>query len=74
MTTIIDTLPTVQYLAGTSVRKSTPKTNIVINDNDTLIDQLSIRHEETRLIHSNGMKLVPVSRKIYFCDSSGTIE
>jgi hypothetical protein len=61
MTSVVDTLPTVNL-----PRKSLPKSHVILEGNNKLVGQLSEQFEQSRLIHSNGRKVVPVIRKIYF--------
>jgi hypothetical protein len=56
MISLVDALPTVQLSTVMLLRKPLPKSDAILDDNDKLIDQLSDRYEESRLIHSNGTR------------------
>jgi hypothetical protein len=56
MTILVDTLPTVQLSTVILPWKLLPKSDVTIDDNKMLIDQLSDLYEEFRLIHGNGRR------------------
>jgi hypothetical protein len=53
---MIDTVPTIELPTVILLQKLLPKIDVILHDNDTLIDQLSDRYEESRLIQGNGKR------------------
>ncbi|CAF4380450.1 unnamed protein product, partial [Rotaria sordida] len=53
MSSLIDILPTVHLSFVNLPSLILPKSDATIDDNETLIDQLSDQYEESRLIYGN---------------------
>jgi hypothetical protein len=56
MTSLVDTLPSVHLSTFILPRKLSPKSDVILEDNNQLVDQLSEQYEQSRLFHSNGMR------------------
>jgi len=53
---MVDILPIVQLPTVILPQKFLPESDVSVDDNNTSIDQLSDRYEESRLIQGNGRR------------------
>ncbi len=56
MSSLVDTLPNVQLPKVILPLLSLPESDVIIDENDTLIDQLPDPFKESSVIHSTGMR------------------
>jgi hypothetical protein len=56
MSSLVDTLPTIQLPKAILSLISLPKSDVIIDDDDTLIDQLPDPYKESSVIYSTGMR------------------
>jgi hypothetical protein len=56
MTSLIDTIPIIQFSTVVPLRKSSPKSDVILDNSDPLVEQLSDRYENSSIIFNIGMR------------------
>ncbi len=56
MTALIDTIPSIQLPTVVPLGKSSPKSDVILDNNHPLAEQLSDRYEKSSIISNTGMR------------------